>query len=168
MNTYLLTHNDRLNELNIDYFEKAKVSLKDPLGLMIANDVNWIKLENNWNHSKFPVVIGGKGDPIIFLHGFDSSFLEFRRIYPLLKNNFQVIIPDLLGFGFTPRFATTKYSPTQIISNLKDILNAIKITKKIKVVGASMGASVALKLTNEIPNLIDKNTFISCRIIWRI
>ena len=90
-------YND-LNKLNIDYFEKVKNSIQDPLGLNISNDVSWIKLNEKWNSSEFPVVMGGTGQPILFLHGFDSSFLEFRRIYPLLKKKFQLIIPDLLGF----------------------------------------------------------------------
>ena len=102
---YFLTKNnfEQLSDLNAEFFESAKLSLLDPLGLYLANDVKWIKLNQNWNSLKFPVVMGGKGQPILLLHGFDSSFLEFRRIYKSLKRNFQVIIPDLLGFGFSPR-----------------------------------------------------------------
>ena len=104
------THFEQLSDLNVDFFESAKKSLLDPLGLYLANDVKWIKLNENWNSLKFPVVMGGKGPPILLLHGFDSSFLEFRRIYQSLKRNFQVIIPDLLGFGFSPRCATDEYN----------------------------------------------------------
>ena len=100
------TNFEQFSNLNIKFFESAKISLLDPLGLYLANDVKWIKLNQNWNSLEFPVVIGGKGQPLLLLHGFDSSFLEFRRIYKSLKRNFQVIIPDLLGFGFSPRFAT--------------------------------------------------------------
>ena len=147
---------DKLNDLNIDFFEKVKTTLQDPLGLQISKDVRWIKLNEKWNFSKFPVVMGGKGQPILLLHGFDSSFLEFRRVYPLLKNKFQIIIPDLLGFGFTPRIASDNYDPRKIISNLIDIINTLKINKKLKIVGASMGGSVAINLAKEIPGLIDK------------
>ena len=108
------THFEQLSDLNIDFFESAKSSLLDPLGLYMANDVKWIKLNENWNSLKFPVVIGGKGQPILLLHGFDSSFLEFRRIYKSLKRNFQVIVPDLLGFGFSPRCATNGNNPSKI------------------------------------------------------
>ena len=69
---------EKLSDLNVDFFENAKISLLDPLGLYLANDVKWIKLNKNWNSLKFPVVMGGKGQPILLLHGFDSSFLEFR------------------------------------------------------------------------------------------
>ena len=80
---YFLTKNnfEQLSDLNEEFFESAKYSLLDPLGLYLANDVKWIKLNQNWKSLKFPVVIGGKGQPILLLHGFDSSFLEFRRIY---------------------------------------------------------------------------------------
>ena len=69
---------EKLSDLNVDFFERTKISLLDPLGLYLANDVKWIKLNENWNSLKFPVVMGGKGQPILLLHGFDSSFLEFR------------------------------------------------------------------------------------------
>ena len=103
---------EQLSNLNVDFFESAKKSLLDPLGLYLANDVKWIKLNENWNSLKFPVVMGGKGPPILLLHGFDSSFLEFRRIYQSLKRNFKVIIPDLLGFGFCPRCCLLYTSPS--------------------------------------------------------
>ncbi len=149
------------NKLNIDYFEKVKSSLKDPLGLNISKDVNWIKLNEKWNSCQFPVVIGGTGQPILFLHGFDSSFLEFRRIYPFLKNKFNLIIPDLLGFGFTPRIASNQYSPSKIVSNLKDIINTLNLKNKLMILGASMGGSVAINLAKEIPDLIDKIILLS-------
>ena len=58
---------EQLSDLNEEFFESAKLSLLDPLGLYLANDVKWIKLNQNWNSLKFPVVIGGKGQPIICL-----------------------------------------------------------------------------------------------------
>ncbi len=149
-------HFEQFSDFNVEFFESAKISLLDPLGLYLANDVKWIKLSENWNSLKFPVVIGGKGQPLLLLHGFDSSFLEFRRIYQSLKRNFQVIIPDLLGFGFSPRCATNVYNPSKIISYLIDLLNILKIKKNLKIIGASMGGSAALKLSFEIPDLFDK------------
>jgi len=152
---------EQLSDLNAEFFESAKSSLLDPLGLYLANDVKWIKLNQNWNSLKFPVVMGGKGQPILLLHGFDSSFLEFRRIYKSLKRNFQVIVPDLLGFGFSPRCATNEYNPSKIISYLIDLLKTLKITKNLKIIGASMGGSTALKLAFEIPDSIDKIILLS-------
>jgi len=161
-NPYLTKNNfEQLSDLNVDFFESTKLSILDPLGLYLANDVKWIKLNQNWNSLKFPVVMGGKGQPILLLHGFDSSFLEFRRIYKSLKRNFQVIVPDLLGFGFSPRCATNEYNSSKIISYLIDLLKILQITKNIKIVGASMGGSTALKLSFEVPDFIDKIILLS-------
>ena len=154
-------HSEQFSDLNIDFFESAKKSILDPLGLYLANDVKWIKLNEKWNSLKFPVVIGGKGQPLLLLHGFDSSFLEFRRIYQSLKRDFQVIIPDLLGFGFSPRCAINEFNPSEIISYLSDLLKILQITKNIKIIGASMGGSIALKLAFEIPDSIDKIILLS-------
>ena len=154
-------HSEKLSELNIDFFKSAKMSLLDPLGLYLANDVKWIKLNKNWNSSSFPVVIGGEGQPLLLLHGFDSSFLEFRRIYQSLKQNFQVFIPDLLGFGFSPRCATNEYNPSKIISYLVDLLETLKITNNLKIIGASMGGATALKFAFENKDCIEKILLLS-------
>jgi len=140
---------------------RLKNSIIDPLGKNIVKDLQWLQLDKKWGLSKFPVVIGGEGPPLLCLHGFDSSFLEFRRIYPLLKNNFKLIIPDLLGFGFSPRISKTNYNSENIILNLNDIIHELKITQKINIIGASMGGSVAFSLTKKFKNDIDKIILLS-------
>ena len=140
---------------------KLKDSIIDPLGKNIADDLHWIQLEEKWGLSKFPVVIGGEGPPLLCLHGFDSSFLEFRRIYPLLKNKFKLIIPDLLGFGFSPRISNVNYNSENITLNLIDLINKLKISQKINIVGASMGGSVAFSLSRKIQSDIAKMILLS-------
>ncbi len=158
MNT---TNEEDLNSSNFNYLMKLKNSIIDPLGKNIAEDLQWIQLENRWGLSKFPVVIGGEGPPLLCLHGFDSSFLEFRRIYPLLKNQFKLIIPDLLGFGFSPRISNINYNSENIIINLTDLIHKLKIDQKINILGASMGGSVAFSLTKKIKEDIDKMILLS-------
>ena len=150
-----------LNSSNYNYLIKLKNSIIDPLGKNISDDLHWLQLERKWGLSKFPVVIGGEGPPLLCLHGFDSSFLEYRRIYPLLKNKFKLIIPDLLGFGFSPRVSNLNYNSETIIENLADIIDDLKITQKINIIGASMGGSVAFSLTKKIKEDIDKMILLS-------
>ncbi len=146
---------------NYNYFNKVKNIIFDPLGRNILNETQWIELNQNWGNAKFPILISGVGDPILFLHGFDSSLLEFRRIYPYLKNHFQLIIPDLFGFGFSPRIFNNQYNPENIILNLVDLIKELKISKKLNLVGASMGGSAALLLSKEISKDIDKIMLLS-------
>lgn len=152
---------NNLNYPNLSYFREVKESIIDPLGKKISNEVVWISLNKYWGFAKFPVVISGEGEPVLFLHGFDSCFLEFRRIYPILKSNYKLIIPDLLGFGFSPRMKGYKYNPTEIVCNLIDLIKELNLKTKIKIVGASMGGSVALLLANKIPEHIEKIVLLS-------
>ena len=158
MNT---TNEKDINSSNFNYLMKLKNSIIDPLGKNISEDLQWIQLEDRWGSSQFPVVIGGEGPPLLCLHGFDSSFLEFRRIYPLLKNKFKLIIPDLLGFGFSPRISNVNYNSENITLNLIDLINKLKITQKINIVGASMGGSVAFSLSRKIQSDIAKMILLS-------
>ena len=146
---------------NYNYLNEVKNKIIDPLGRDILNETQWIELSNNWGNAKFPIVISGVGDPILFLHGFDSCLLEFRRIYPYLKSHFQLIIPDLLGFGFSPRIFNNQYNPENIILNLIDLIKELNISKKLNIVGASMGGSAALLLSNEISKRINKSMLLS-------
>ena len=60
-----------------------------------------------YTHYKTPVngflmhyVIGGKGDPIVLLHGWPETWYEWRHIIPeLIANNYTVIAPDMRGLG---------------------------------------------------------------------
>ena len=69
----------------------------------MAADVEWWTLPGLGVDDPFPVAVLGQGAPLLLLHGFDSSFLEYRRLAPLLADRFQLFIPDLFGFGFSPR-----------------------------------------------------------------
>ncbi|MGZ8889934.1 MAG: alpha/beta fold hydrolase [Nitrososphaeraceae archaeon] len=45
-------------------------------------------------------VIGGKGDPVVLLHGWPQTWYECRHIIPeLIANNDTVIAPDMRGLG---------------------------------------------------------------------
>ena len=156
-----IINEEDLNSSNFTYLMKLKDSIIDPLGKNIAEDLKWLQLEKEWGLSKFPVVIGGEGPPLLCLHGFDSCFLEFRRVYPLLKNKFKLIIPDLLGFGFSPRISGINYNSENIITNLTDLIHKLDINEKINIIGASMGGSVAFSLTRKIQENIDKMILLS-------
>jgi hypothetical protein len=44
-------------------------------------------------------VIGGKGDPLVLLHGYPQSWYEWRHVMPASAKNYTVVAPDLRGFG---------------------------------------------------------------------
>ena len=93
------------------YIKNIKDKIIDKQASMLFEDLNWIQLEGiSRNESElFPIVFTGKGNKVLLLHGFDSCFLEYRRLTPFLKKNNKLIIPDLYGFGFCPRSSDNKY-----------------------------------------------------------
>ena len=87
---------------------EAATSLQDPEGRELAAHVRWWHLPglDAPAQARWPVAVIGEGPPLLLLHGFDSSFLEFRRLAPLLAADHTLVIPDLYGFGFTPERRT--------------------------------------------------------------
>ena len=45
------------------------------------------------------LVLGGKGDPILLLHGYPQTHVEWHKVAPILAEHYSVIAPDLRGYG---------------------------------------------------------------------
>jgi len=136
----------------------AAEHLQDPLGRDLAAAVQWWPLpglEDRW-----PVAVLGEGPPLLLLHGFDSSFLEFRRIAPLLAPHHRLVIPDLHGFGFGPRPAFAPQGPEPVLGHLAALIEVLEgrpdTAGLLGVIGASMGGSVALCLARRHPDRVER------------
>jgi pimeloyl-ACP methyl ester carboxylesterase len=134
--------------------EQAATSLLDPLGRSLAAAVQWWELPGF--SGRWPLAVLGNGPPLLLLHGFDSSFLEFRRLAPLLAPHHRLLIPDLYGFGFCPRPADGEYSPAGILRHLEGLLVELErqTPGPVGLIGASMGGSVAVELARRCPDRI--------------
>lgn len=97
---------------------------------------------------------GNGGTPILLLHGFDSSVLEFRRLLPLLAAKNETWAVDLLGFGFTDRIEIP-FSPTTIKTHLYYFWKTL-INQPVILVGASMGGAAAIDFTLTYPEAVEK------------
>lgn len=98
---------------------------------------------------------GKGGVPILLLHGFDSSLLEFRRLLPLLAGQHQTWAVDLLGFGFSDRPVDVPISPLAIKTHLYAVWQTL-IQKPVVLVGASMGGAAAIDFALTYPEAVDK------------
>ena len=137
--------------------ERAAADLLDPQGRALAAAVQWWELPG-WPGS-WPVAVLGQGPPLLLLHGFDSSHLEFRRLAPLLVDRHQLFIPDLHGFGFCPRPAGGTYTPGTVLDHLEAVLAELlrrSDSTAIGLIGASMGGSVAVELARRQPQAIER------------
>lgn len=133
---------------------RAAETLLDPQGRLLAGCVEWWQLPGL--PEQWPVAVLGEGPPLLLLHGFDSSFLEFRRLAPLLAASHRLYIPDLHGFGFTPRPSAGDYSPAGVLAHLEALLAVLQAQdpQPLGLIGASMGGAVAVELARRCPERI--------------
>ncbi len=98
---------------------------------------------------------GSTGTPILLLHGFDSSVLEFRRLLPLLAAKNETWTVDVLGFGFTERLAEIAFNPAAIKTHLYYFWKTL-INQPVILVGASMGGAVAIDFVLDYPQCVEQ------------
>jgi len=145
------------------YISKIRNKIIDKQASKLFEDLKWLKLENiSQNPSDlFPTVLTGKGEKILLIHGFDSCFLEYRRLTPFLKKNNKLIIPDLYGFGFCPRSNGNKYGFKYLMKHLNCVLDYFSKNQPIGVIGASMGGALALELARQNPKKVNRLLLLS-------
>jgi pimeloyl-ACP methyl ester carboxylesterase len=65
-----------------------------------SEKIDYIHYKTTVNGILIHYVIGGKGDPVVLLHGWPETWYEWRNIIPgLIANNYTVIAPDMRGLG---------------------------------------------------------------------
>ena len=134
--------------------DQLRPGLLDPQALELADQLQWWDLPGLGSEDPFPVAVIGEGPPLLLLHGFDSSFLEFRRLAPRLKGSFQLFIPDLFGFGFSPRPPQAIFGPAAVLNHLDQLLDQLPTSDAVGLIGASMGGSVAVELARRQPERV--------------
>ncbi len=145
------------------YINEIRDQIIDKQASHLFEDLKWIHLKDiSANKSDlFPTFFTGKGEKILLIHGFDSCFLEYRRLTPLLKKKNKIIIPDLYGFGFCPRTSGNKYGFKYIMKHLNSVLDYFAKNQTIGVIGASMGGALALELARQNPKKVNKLLLLS-------
>lgn len=101
------------------------------------------------------------GPVVLLVHGASTGGFAFQRwIRPLADAGFRVIVPDLLGFGFSDRPAAT-HDKAFIVKELNDLLRALDVTGPIQVVGTSMGGAIVTDFVSDNPARIRSVTLIA-------
>lgn len=85
---------------------------------------------------------GGKGDPLILIHGFGADKDNWTRIGKFLTPHFRVIAPDLPGFGESSKEPGGKYTIKDQALFIKQFAKQIDVTS-FHIGGSSMGGNIA-------------------------
>lgn len=98
----------------------------------------------------------GDGPPIVLIHDFLSSQLEWDHVRPLLAAHMRVVALDLPGFGASESPDPLKYRYTfdGFADSITDVIAALGLGR-VSICGRGMGAAVALTLAASHPDLVD-------------
>jgi pimeloyl-ACP methyl ester carboxylesterase len=84
-----------------------------------------------------------------------SAYANWRLTIPALAERFQVVAPDMAGFGFSERPAHASYDLALWVGQVVGLLEALGL-ERVSVVGNSFGGAVALRLATSHPELVDR------------
>ncbi|RVX02633.1 putative hydrolase YugF [Vitis vinifera] len=105
-----------------------------------------------------------KTSPVVLLHGFDSSCLEWRYTYPLLEEaGLETWAVDILGWGFSD----LERLPSCDVATKRDHFYQLwksHIKRPMILVGPSLGAAVAIDFTANHPEAVDKLVLIDASV----
>lgn len=101
----------------------------------------------------------GDGAPVLLLHGSGagvSAWANWRGLIPVLSQDFRVIAPDLVGFGYTEVPDSLQFNIFDTwIDQILALLDGLGI-EKAHVVGNSFGGGLALHLATRHPDRLDR------------
>jgi len=94
----------------------------------------------------------GKGTPLVLLHGFPLDHHIWDEIVSLLKDTFDLIIPDVRGFGESTT-VNIPYTVDDLASDIAGLLDQLNI-EKAAIAGHSMGGYIALAFARLYPERV--------------
>ena len=95
----------------------------------------------------------GKGTPLMLVHGFPLDSSSWNEIIPLLEDKFDIITPDLRGFGQSSTIESP-YTISDMADDLAGLLDHLGV-EKTAMAGHSMGGYVALAFAKKYPNRVN-------------
>jgi len=91
----------------------------------------------------------GDGMPLVLLHGYPLDHTIWDDVAPLLAGSFDLILPDLRGFGQSEAVDAV-YAMADMAADVAALLDYLKVEKAV-IAGHSMGGYVALAFTRAYP-----------------
>ncbi|MEV6292419.1 alpha/beta hydrolase [Streptomyces sp. NPDC051896] len=94
------------------------------------------------NGFRMHYVRGGKGSPVVMIHGFPEDWSEWRKEMVPLSKNHTVIAVDLRGAGQS-QVTKSGYDAVQLSKDVHQLLTQLKLNNGVQVVAHDIGMWVA-------------------------
>jgi pimeloyl-ACP methyl ester carboxylesterase len=101
------------------------------------------------NGVRLHYAIGGKGSPVVLLHGYAQTSHMWNPIMPLLASNHTVIVPDLRGAGDSSK-PESGYGKKNMAVDIHELVASLGF-KRASIVGHDIGLMVAYAYAAQFP-----------------
>ena len=109
------------------------------------------------NGAAFHVARAGRGRPLLLLHGWPEFWLTWAPVMARLSDRYQVIAPDLRGFGDSDKPAGP-FGAAEHAADLLALLDALGV-EKAGVVGHDVGGAIMQPLARAAPERLARLLF---------
>ena len=102
---------------------------------------------------------GNSDQTLVLVHGLGASAERWSNVIPIFSKNFKVIVPDLIGFGYSDK-PLLDYTP----EFFSDFLHKFFIESAIDdpfVVGSSLGGQISAEYASTRPSNVKKLVLVS-------
>ena len=132
------------------------------------NNLSTNQIESNVLKEKFVHIDGNKiryfesGSSkkiLLLVHGLGASSERWANVLPIFTNDFRVIVPDLIGFGYSDK-PTIDYTIDFFSNFLEKFLISLGINKT-SIIGSSLGGQIAAEYTSSHSQSVDKLILVS-------
>jgi pimeloyl-ACP methyl ester carboxylesterase len=107
--------------------------------------------------------VEGEGPLLLLLHGFPETSRAWRKQIPALAARFQVVAPDLRGFGASdkPKGVDAYRTPAALANDVVALVDAFE-ADRAHIVGHDWGGGVAWAVATLAPEVVDRLAVLNC------
>ena len=100
---------------------------------------------------------GVGGFPLLLLHGYpESKRIWWRNIKPLVAAGFEVIVPDLRGYGDSGLSPSDEYDLVYYSKDCHALMHEVLGHSKCGVISGDVGGTVSYDMANRFPGFVRK------------